>query len=56
MRQNIKIRSVIKNVIWSEDTLMNKTECHSNCFFFFNFFAHNQAEQIKKGAIVSKFC
>ena len=40
--QNISI--VIKNVIWSEKTLMHKAVHPSN--YFFQFF---QAEQIKKG-------
>ena len=40
---------VIKNVNWSEDTLMHKAERPSN--YFSNSFTHYQAEQIKKGVI-----
>ena len=39
---------VIKNVIRSEDTLMDRTESPSN---FCTIFTHNQAEQIKKAVI-----
>ena len=40
---------VIKNVIWSENTLMHKAVRPSN--YFSNSFTYNQAEQIKKGVI-----
>ena len=50
MRQNLKISIVIKNVIWSERTLMHKAVRPSN-YFFSNSFTYNQAEQIKKGVI-----
>ena len=46
MRENLKISIVIKNVIWSEKTLMHKAVHPSN--FFPNSFTYNQAEQIKK--------
>ena len=46
----IKLCYVIKNIIGSEDTLMNKAERPSN--FFFQHFQYNQAEQIKKGVIL----
>ena len=49
MRENLKKSMVIKNVIGSEDTLMQKAERPSN--YFSNSFTHNQAEQIKKGVI-----
>ena len=40
---------VIKNVIGSEDTLVHKAKRHRN--YISNTFTHNQAEQIKTGAI-----
>ena len=49
MRENLKskkIRIVIKNVIWSEKTLMHKAVRPSN--YVFNSFTYNQAKQIKK--------
>ena len=47
MRENLKISIVIKNVIWSEKTLMHKAVRPSN--YFFPILSHyNQAEQIKK--------
>ena len=39
----------MKNVIWSEKTLMRKAVRPSN--YFSNFFTYNLAEQIKKGVI-----
>ena len=48
MRENLKISIIIKNVVWSEKTLMHKAECPSSYFFQF-VFTYNQAEQIKKG-------
>ena len=48
-RKSKKICIVIKNVIWSEKTLMHKAEHPSNNFS--NSFTNNQAEQIKKGVI-----
>ena len=44
MRENLKLSIVNKNVIGSEDALMQSIFC-------FNSFTHNQAEQIKKGVI-----
>ena len=38
---------IVKNVIWSEKTLMHKAERPSN-YFFSNSFTYDQAEQIKK--------
>ena len=49
VRKDLKISIVIKNVITSEDPLMHKTERTSN--YFFQYFTHIQAEQIKKGVI-----
>ena len=49
VRENLKKSIVIKNIIGSEDTLMQKAERPNN--YFSNTFAHNQAEQIKKGVI-----
>ena len=46
MRKNLKISIVIKNVIWSEDTLMHKAERPSN--YVFNISTHNQTKQIKR--------
>ena len=51
VRENLKNKHrFIKNVIWSEKTLMHKAERPSNCFFT-NSSTYNQAEQIKKGVI-----
>ena len=50
MRENPKkISIIIKNVIWSEKTLMHKAVRPSN--YFSNSFTYNQAEQTKKGVI-----
>ena len=49
MRENLKKSIVIKNVIWSENTLKHKAEHPSN--YFSNSFTYNQAEQVKKGVI-----
>ena len=48
-RKSKKISIVIKNVIWSEKTLMHKAKRPSN--YFSNSFIYNQAGQIKKGVI-----
>ena len=50
MRKNLKISIVIKNVIWSEETLMHRAVPPSN-YFFSNSFTDNQAKQIKKEVI-----
>ena len=47
VRENLKISIVIKNVIWSENTLMHKA-VHPSNYFFSNSFTYNQAEQIQK--------
>ena len=50
VRENLKkISIVIKNVSWSEKTLMHKAE--RPCSYFSISFTYNQAEQIKKGVI-----
>ena len=49
VRENLKKISIfIKNVLWSEKTLMHKAECPS---IFPNSFTYNQAKQIQKGVI-----
>ena len=50
MRKSKKISIVIKNLIWSEKSLMHKAVRPSD-YFFPIFFTYNQAEQIKKGVI-----
>ena len=50
VRKNLKkISIVIKNVIWSEKTLIQKQSILA--IIFSNSFTHNQVEQIKKGVI-----
>ena len=53
MRENLKNKHRIKNVIWSDKTVMHEAERPSIFFFFFfyNSFTYYQAEQIKKGVI-----
>ena len=54
MRENLKkIIIIIKNVIGSEDTLMNKAERPNN--YFSNTVTDDQIEQIKKGVICVHF-
>ena len=47
--QKSKKSITIKNIIWSEATLMHKAEHPSK--YFSNSFTHYQAEQTKKGVI-----
>ena len=54
MRKSEKKASLLK-IIESEDSLMHKAERLSS-YFFYKPFTHNQAEQIKKEKLVSKFC
>ena len=51
VRENLKkISIIIKNIIWSEITLMHQA-VHPSNYFLSNSFIYNQAEQIKKGVI-----